>query len=78
MSKIRLLTRRELDVIRLMSQGFSNHGIAAKLYLNIGTIKGYIRRIYGKLGVNTDGYREPRMLAIKEYIESGADDFEDY
>jgi len=46
------LTRREREVLRLMSQGLNNAGISAKLFISEGTVKNYISSIYGKLGIN--------------------------
>lgn len=45
------LSRRELDVLRLMASGQSNQEIAQTLILAISTIKMHIKHIYGKLGV---------------------------
>jgi DNA-binding CsgD family transcriptional regulator len=45
------LSRRELDVLRLMADGRSNQEIAQALILAISTIKMHIKHIYGKLGV---------------------------
>jgi DNA-binding NarL/FixJ family response regulator len=45
------LSRRELDVLRLMANGQSNQEIAQTLILAISTIKMHIKHIYGKLGV---------------------------
>ncbi|WP_134767637.1 LuxR C-terminal-related transcriptional regulator [Nocardioides sp. 1609] len=47
------LTLRELDVIRLVTNGRSNQEIGAELYLGINTIKTYIRTAYRKIGVTT-------------------------
>lgn len=45
------LTRREMDVLELVSEGLSNKDIARKLYISEGTVKNYISVIYEKLGV---------------------------
>jgi DNA-binding NarL/FixJ family response regulator len=45
------LTRREADVIRLLSQGLKNKEIAEQLYLSEGTVKVYLSRLFRKLGV---------------------------
>ena len=45
------LSRREIDVLRLMADGQSNQEIAQTLILAISTIKMHIKHIYGKLGV---------------------------
>jgi LuxR family maltose regulon positive regulatory protein len=46
------LSERELEVLRLVDQGFSDSQIAAKLVLAIGTVKRHLNNIYGKLGVH--------------------------
>ena len=45
------LSKRELEVLRLVSAGLSNKEIADKLYLSPGTIKTHVHNICGKLGV---------------------------
>lgn len=44
-------TRREVDVIRLLVEGYGNADIAKRLYLSLSTIKNHIHSIYTKLGV---------------------------
>lgn len=46
------LTDREIDVITLIAEGMSNKEIADRLDITVNTVKGYIKNIYGKLGVN--------------------------
>ena len=45
------LTRRELEVLRLICEGCSNQQIAAALSVSLNTIKKHTSNIYGKLGV---------------------------
>lgn len=45
------LALREKQIAALIAQGKSNHQIAATLHLADGTIKDYLHRIFGKLGV---------------------------
>lgn len=47
------LTPRELEVLALIAQGFSNQAIADQLVLTVGTVKSYTAAIYGKLGVRS-------------------------
>lgn len=47
------LTRRELDVLRLLAQGYSNAEIAARLVLGVVTINAHLRSIYSKMGVSS-------------------------
>ena len=46
------LTTRELDVLELMGDGYSNPDIAKQLFVTVGTIKAHAHNIYQKLGVN--------------------------
>lgn len=48
---IKPLTNRELDVLHLIGQGFSNPAIAAQLIIAVGTVKAHTNHIYSKLGV---------------------------
>src|SRR4029077_245300 len=41
------LGRRELDVLRLIAQGFSNHEISERLCLALDTVKGHNRKSFG-------------------------------
>lgn len=45
------LSDRELEVLRLVANGFSNREIGEQLFLALDTVKGHNRRIYAKLGV---------------------------
>ena len=45
------LTERELQVLQLMCQGFSNQKIANQMIVSINTIKKHTSNIYAKLGV---------------------------
>jgi DNA-binding NarL/FixJ family response regulator len=45
------LSQREVDVLRLITLGFSNQEIAEELYVTGNTVKSFIRSAYRKLGV---------------------------
>ncbi|MGW7680575.1 response regulator [Kribbella sp. NPDC054772] len=47
------LTRRETEVLALVSQGLSNQAIAERLHLTEGTVKSHLARVYAKLGVDS-------------------------
>jgi len=48
-----LLSKRELDVVRLLAEGLSNREIGERLGLSQHTIKNYLFRIFDKLGVSS-------------------------
>jgi len=43
------LTPRELEILELLATGASNQDIAEELFLSVGTVKGHINHILGKL-----------------------------
>ena len=47
------LTRREMDVLRLVAGGLSNRQVAKDLGLSAGTVKVHVSNILGKLNVST-------------------------
>ena len=47
----RLLSERELEVLRLLAQGMTNTEIAGQLFLSEGTIKNYVSAIFSKINV---------------------------
>jgi LuxR family transcriptional regulator, maltose regulon positive regulatory protein len=47
------LSEREIQVLHLVVEGFSNQEIADRLFLAPGTVKRHIHNIFGKLGVST-------------------------
>jgi len=48
----RSLAPREREVLDLLSKGRAYKQIAAEMELSMGTVRTYIRRLYGKLQVN--------------------------
>ncbi|NTU65800.1 MAG: response regulator transcription factor, partial [Chloroflexi bacterium] len=48
-SLVEPLSERELEVLRLMAAGLSNHEIADKLIISVGTVKSHVHSVLGKL-----------------------------
>ena len=47
------LTGRELEVLRLVAAGATNHAIATRLHLADKTVHRHVSNIYAKLGVSS-------------------------
>ncbi len=60
-----MLSRRELDVLRLLASGASNREIAGQLYITLNTTKKHLTHIFMKLGV------ADRRSALKRARELG-------
>lgn len=60
------LTKREVDVLRLVAQGSSNRSIAQKLYISEKTVKNHLTSIFQKLGV--DDRTQAAIHAVKNRI----------
>jgi LuxR family maltose regulon positive regulatory protein len=60
------LSRRELEVLRLIAQGLSNRAIGERLFLALVTVKGHNQRIFGKLQVKnrTEAVARARELGL--------------
>lgn len=48
----RLLTPRELEIVRLVAQGHRNRSVAHLLSISEGTVKIHLHNIYNKLGID--------------------------
>jgi ATP/maltotriose-dependent transcriptional regulator MalT len=61
-----LLTARETEILRRVSRGFSNQDIADQLSITVGTTKGHLHRIFGKLDVRnrTAAVAKARKLGL--------------
>ena len=60
------LSQRELEVLHLIAQGFSNNEISEKLFLALSTVKGHNRVIFDKLQVQrrTEAVARGRELGL--------------
>jgi LuxR family transcriptional regulator, maltose regulon positive regulatory protein len=65
-SLIEPLTERELEVLRLVAEGFSNREIGEQLFLALNTVKGYNQKIFNKLQVHrrTEAVARARELGL--------------
>jgi len=64
------LTVRERDVLALMAEGRSNHGICQKLYLAPSTVESHVHSIFGKLGIAGAPDENRRVIAVLTYLRA--------
>ena len=66
LSLIEPLSNRELEVLRLIAQGFSNQQISERLFIALPTVKGHNRVIFEKLQVKrrTEAVARARELGL--------------
>jgi DNA-binding NarL/FixJ family response regulator len=70
--KIELLSKREQEILFLMSQGLDNREISDKTFIAEQTVKNHMSKIYSKLGVHD------RMLVLKIARESKMEQYFQY
>ncbi|MDD5338314.1 MAG: response regulator transcription factor [Dehalococcoidales bacterium] len=67
---LKQLTARELEILSLLSQGYTNQAIAETLYIDIKTVEHHLNSMYSKLkadpGYNT---KHLRVSAARLYLE---------
>jgi len=50
-----LVTKREREILGLLSSHLTANEIAAQLYISVKTVRRHTENIYGKLGVHSRG-----------------------
>jgi DNA-binding NarL/FixJ family response regulator len=68
------LTEREREVLALMAEGQSNHGIAKRLFLSPKTVEAHIHRIFTKLSLFPGDIGHRRVLAVLTFLHEGHQD----
>ncbi len=58
------LSAREIEVLQLIAEGYSNAEIGGKLYITTGTVKRHVNNIYGKLGAGSRTQAVARARAL--------------
>jgi len=65
------LTARELEILSLLSKGYTNSSIAGALYIDVKTVEHHINSMYSKLKTAADfNNRHPRVSAARIYLEA--------
>ena len=64
------LTRREMDVLKLMAEGYTNISIAQKLSISERTVESHVNNIFSKLNLTSEAMRNPRVMAVKLFLQA--------
>lgn len=68
--QLQSLTRRELEILDLVSQGFSNKEIADRLFISEKTVKNHLSSVFGKIGV--DDRTEAALFGLRHGLGNKA------
>ena len=60
------ITRKELQILQFISEGYQNKEIAEELYHSLGTVKTYIYNLYQKIGVKNRAQAIAYYHALEE------------
>src|SRR5262249_60896388 len=66
------LTRQELQILSLVSQGLNNKEISRRLYISLKTVKNHLTHLFAKLGVANRRQATLAFLARGEEGNEGA------
>jgi DNA-binding NarL/FixJ family response regulator len=64
------LTPREREVLALMAEGFTDRGIAQRLYITPKTVETHTRHIFQKLALSESALENKRVRAVLEYLRA--------
>jgi len=65
------LTTRELEILSLLSQGYTNSAIAETLFIDIKTVEHHLNSMYSKLKADPDyNAKHLRVSAARLYLET--------
>ena len=70
LAKMKTVSRREMEVMALISESMTNEEIAQKLFLSAKTIKTHIRNIFEKTGIRNRVEAVLLYIRYKQEIES--------
>ncbi len=71
---LKQLTTRELEILSLLSQGYTNSAIAGTLYIDIKTVEHHLNSMYSKLKSDPDyDSKHLRVSVARIYLETMGD-----
>lgn len=64
------LTSNQIEVLRLVSQGYTNQAIAEQRHTSVRAVEQVLKSIYGNLGIDVEGELNPRVEAVRQFINA--------
>lgn len=64
------LTSAQVEMLRLVAQGFTNASIAEKRKTSVRAVELMLATVYQTLNIETDGEINPRVEAVRRFIEA--------
>lgn len=64
------LTRREVEVLRLMAQGLTDRGICERLFVSPKTVATHVQHIFSKLDLPDSARDNRRVQAVLTYLQA--------
>jgi DNA-binding NarL/FixJ family response regulator len=68
------LSRRELEVLELMAEGWSNTAIGHLLSVELKTVETHVGRVFTKLGLHEDRNENRRVIAALTFFGCASGD----
>lgn len=59
------LSEKEMEIAKMLAQGFTNKQISSSLYISGGTVKNYVSNLYSKIGISD---RTAAAIYIKDLL----------
>lgn len=68
---LKSLTERELEILNLLANGYTNAAIAQALFIDVKTVEHHLNSVYSKLKEDADfNQRHPRVSVARMYLET--------
>lgn len=65
------LTARQVEVLQLIAEGFTNRAIAERMYVTEKSVENHLSRVYSALDIDaSDKAMHPRVQAVLLYLQS--------
>jgi DNA-binding NarL/FixJ family response regulator len=68
--RLKELTPREMQVLQLMAEGYTNISIAKKLTISERTVESHVNNIFSKLELTSEAMRNPRVMAVLLFLQT--------